>query len=102
MIVDNINEKLCSLMVHCYLTMLSYGIRNEGGIGDVLTKLSFKVNPGYFIAAFFFVVLLHIFIIWIMIKLFFGIIVYTFAALREKTYKIEEDKKNTCFIYQIA
>ena len=95
-------EKLCSSMVQCYLTMLSYGVRSGGGIGDVLPKLSYKVNPGYFIAAFFFVVLFHILVIWIMINLFFGIIVDTFAALREKTYKIEEDKKNTCFICQIT
>ena len=95
-------EKLCSSMVQCYLTMLSYGVRSGGGIGDVLPKLSYKVNPGYFVAGFFFVVLFHIFVIWIMINLFFGIIVDTFAALREKTYKIEEDKKNTCFICQIT
>jgi hypothetical protein len=95
-------EKLCSSMVQCYLTMLSYGVRSGGGIGDVLPKLSYKVNPGYFIAGFVFVVLFHIFVIWIMINLFFGIIVDTFAALREKTYKIEEDKKNTCYICQIT
>ena len=96
------SEKLCSSMIQCYLTMLSYGVRSGGGIGDVLPKLSYKVNPGYYVAAFFFVVLFHIFVIWIMINLFFGIIVDTFAALREKTYKIEEDKKNTCFICQIT
>jgi hypothetical protein len=102
-ITDNTEqEKLCSSMIQCYLTMLSYGVRSGGGIGDVLPKLSYKVNPGYFVAGFFFVVLFHIFVIWIMINLFFGIIVDTFAALREKTYKIEEDKKNTCFICQIT
>lgn len=99
---DTEQEKLCSSMIQCYLTMLSYGVRSGGGIGDVLPKLSYKVNPGYFVAGFFFVVLFHIFVIWIMINLFFGIIVDTFAALREKTYKIEEDKKNTCFICQIT
>ena len=95
-------EKLCSSMIQCYLTMLSYGVRSGGGIGDVLPKLSYKTSPKFFIAGFFFVVLFHIFVIWIMINLFFGIIVDTFAALREKTYKIEEDKKNTCFICQIT
>ena len=95
-------EEFCSSMIQCYLTMLSYGVRSGGGIGDVLPKVSYKVNPGYFVASFFFVVLFHIFVIWIMINLFFGIIVDTFAALREKTYKIEEDKKNTCFICQIT
>ena len=99
---EGYDEKLCSSMVQCYLTMLSYGVRSGGGIGDVLPKLSYNVNPGYFVASFFFVVLFHIFVIWIMINLFFGIIVDTFAALREKTYKIEEDKKNTCFICQIT
>ena len=95
-------EKLCSSMIQCYLTMLNYGVRSGGGIGDVLPKLSYKFSPGYFVAGFFYVVLFHIFVIWIMINLFFGIIVDTFAALREKTYKIEEDKKNTCYICQIT
>ena len=95
-------EKLCSSMIQCYLTMLSYGVRSGGGIGDVLPKISYNVSPGYFISGFFFVILFHIFVIWIMINLFFGIIVDTFAALREKTYKIEADKKNTCFICQIT
>ena len=94
---EGYDEKLCSSMVQCYLTMLSYGVRSGGGIGDVLPKLSYNVNPGYFVASFFFVVLFHIFVIWIMINLFFGIIVDTFAALREKTYKIEEDKKKYLF-----
>ena len=95
-------EHLCSSMIQCYLTMLSYGVRSGGGIGDVLPKVSYRVDPGYFVASFFFMILFHIFVIWIMINLFFGIIVDTFAALREKTYKIEEDKKNTCFICQIT
>ena len=95
-------EKLCSSIIQCYLTILSYGVRSGGGIGDVLPKVSYKNNPGYFFAEFFFVVLFHILVTWIMINLFFGIIVDTFAALREKTYKIEEDKKNICYICQIT
>ena len=99
---DTTTEKLCSSMVQCYLTMLSYGVRSGGGIGDVIPMLSYKVAPGYYIAGFFFVVLFHMFVVWIMINLFFGIIVDTFAALREKTYQIEEDKNNTCYICQIT
>ena len=97
-----VTEKMCSSMVQCFMTMLNYGVRNGGGIGDVIPKLSYIVDPGYFVAGFFFVVLFHILVIWIMINLFFGIIVDSFAALREKTYRIEEDKKNTCYICQMT
>ena len=101
---DNIQKKeeMCSSMLQCYFMMLNYGVRGGGGIGDVIPKLSYRANKGYFIAGFFFVVLFHILVIWIMINLFFGIIVDSFAALREKTYRIEEDKKNTCYICQIT
>ena len=99
---DTTTEKLCSSMFQCYLTMLSYGVRSGGGIGDIIPMISYKVNPGYFIAGFFYVVLFHMFVVWIMINLFFGIIVDTFAALREQTYQFEEDKNNTCYICQIT
>ena len=99
---DTQTEKMCSSMVQCFLTMMNYGVRNGGGIGDVIPKISFNVDPGYFVAGFIFVVLNHILVVCIMLNLFFGIIVDTFAALREKTYRVEEDKTNICYICQMS
>ena len=98
---SNVEEKLCSSLIQCFLTMSSYGVRSGGGIGDVIPMLSYKANPGYFIAGFFFVVLFHI-IIFIMINLLFGIILDSFVVLKNKIYKTKEDKKNICYICQIT
>ena len=98
----NVDEKLCSSLIQCFLTMLSYGVRSGGGIGDVIPMLSYKANPWYFIAGFFFVVFFHIIVVIIMINLLFGIIADSFVVLKNKIYKIEEDKKNICYICQIT
>jgi hypothetical protein len=85
----------------CYLTHLDYGVRSGGGIGDVLPKISYKYDTGYFFARFLYNIIFHIVVVWVMTNIFFGIIVDTFADLRDKNTKIENDKKNVCFICQL-
>lgn len=80
---------------------MDYGVRAGGGIGDVLQQVSYSYNTGYWIAKFFFEIIFHITIIWGMSNLFFGIIVDTFANLRDNNNRIEHDKKNVCFICQM-
>ena len=84
------------------MTLLSYGVRSGGGIGDILVKLSFKNNVSAYLARFFFDILFHIIIILIMTNLIFGIIVDSFAAFRGSTDDSENDKKNICFICQLT
>lgn len=81
--------------------MLSYGVRAGGGIGDNLPKISMTYDFGYWWARLFFDIFFHISVIWVMGNLFFGIIVDTFADLRDKNTRIENDKNNVCFICQI-
>ena len=95
-------ENLCGSLLQCYLTLLSYGVRSGGGIGDILVKLSFKNNVSAYLARFFFDILFHIIIILIMTNLIFGIIVDSFAAFRGSTDDSENDKKNICFICQLT
>ena len=95
-------ENLCGSLLQCYLTLLSYGVRSGGGIGDILVKLSFKADVGAYIGRFFFDILFHIIIILIMTNLIFGIIVDSFAAFRGSTDDSENDKKNVCFICQLT
>ena len=80
---------------------MDYGIRSGGGIGDQIPKISFINSPGYFISGFFYNITFHIIIIWMMTNMFFGIIVDTFADLRENNLKIENDKNDVCFICQL-
>ena len=99
---DVITENFCGNLLTCYLSLLSYGVRSGGGIGDVLPKLSFKVNVSAYLERLFFDILFHIIIILIMTNLMFGIIVDSFAAFRGSTDDSEKDKNNVCYICQLT
>ena len=98
---DN-EESLCGSLFQCYLTLLNYGVRSGGGIGDVITMLTFKKNISAYLARFFFDILFHIIVVLIMTNLIFGIIVDSFAAFRGATDESENDKKNICYICQMT
>merc|ERR1712107_505171 len=93
---ETIKERSCDTLWMCIITTLNQGLRNGGGIGDVLRPPS-STEPFYTLRLiydmlFFFVVII------IVLNLIFGVIIDTFADLRtEKTNK-EEIIKNTCFI----
>ena len=70
-----------------------------GGIGDQLLQLSFKTNNnnGFYLryvidVSFFLVISICI------LKIVFGIIIDTFAELREGKTNLEYDKNNICFV----
>lgn len=89
-------ERSCDTLLMCIVTALNQGIRNGGGLGDVLRYPSSK-EPLY--AARVVYDLLYFFVVIIIVlNLIFGVIIDTFADLRsEKTTK-EEILNNTCFI----
>ena len=95
-------ELMCSSVVQCYLTLLNYGVRSGGGIADVIIKLAYNPSVGSYVARFFFDILFHIIIILIMTNLIFGIIVDSFADLRNKNNELIYDKSNVCFICQMT
>ena len=93
-------ENFCESSLHCYLSHISYGIRSGGGIGDVLPKISFNDEKNY-IGRTFYDIFFHICVVWIMGNIFFGIIVDTFADLRDKNSIRENDIKNVCYICHV-
>ena len=95
-------EQMCGSIFQCYLTLLSYGGRSGGGIGDMIVKLAYNPSSGAFIARFFFDITFHIIVVLIMTNLIFGIVVDSFAAFRNKTDEIIADKNNVCFICQMS
>ena len=99
---SNNKESLCGSLLQCYFTLLSYGVRSGGGIGDVITMIAFKKNIPAYLERFFFDILFHIIIVLIMTNLIFGIIVDSFAAFRAATDESENDKKNICYICQMT
>ena len=97
-----INEPYCHSSIQCFLTLISYGTRAGGGIGDALPIVSFKKDINMFIGRFFYDMTFYIFIIMIMGNVTFGLIVDTFGGLRDDTYNYEQDRTNKCFICQIS
>ena len=76
--------------------LIEQGLRNGGGIGDVLRRPSHS-EPSFvfrvlFEMLFFFVVII------IVLNLIFGVIIDTFADLRSEKQQKEEIIKNSCFI----
>jgi Inositol 1,4,5-trisphosphate/ryanodine receptor/RyR and IP3R Homology associated/Ion transport protein len=84
----------CNNLGYCFLTTSITGIRAQGGIGKVLgdpnsSEYAYRV---LFDMAFF------IIIIVVLLKVFFGIIIDTFAELREMRQEQKKNLSETCFI----
>jgi len=80
----------------CIVTTMNQGLRNGGGIGDVLRQPSTD-EPFYMLRVIYDILFFFIVII-IVLNLIFGVIIDTFADLRSEKHQKEEIKKNTCFI----
>ncbi|XP_023812775.1 inositol 1,4,5-trisphosphate receptor type 3 isoform X2 [Oryzias latipes] len=89
-------ERACDTLLMCIVTVLNHGLRNGGGVGDVLRKPS-KDEP-LFPARVVYDLLFYFIVIIIVLNLIFGVIIDTFADLRSEKQKKEEILKTTCFI----
>jgi len=92
-------ERTCTSMLQCFIITLDYGPRSAGGIGDR------TLNPSYdshtrlrwwtkVIWELSFFVLINI----IFLNLLLGIIIETFALLRDKKEHIDRDMSSKCYI----
>jgi inositol 1,4,5-triphosphate receptor type 3 len=82
---------------------VDYGVRSGGGgIGDQIPGVSFNRSPEVYAEVFFYNVIFFIIIVLILGNVFLGIIVDTFAELRDTKQKSDNDKNNICFICQLA
>ncbi len=93
---SNNKERSCDSLLMCIVTTLNHGLRNGGGIGDVLrppsnTEALFPARVIYDMLFFFIVII-------IVLNLIFGVIIDTFADLRSEKQQKEEIIKNSCFI----
>lgn len=89
-------ERACDSLLMCIITTLNQGLRNGGGIGDVLRPPSSK-EP-LFVARVVYDLLFFFVLIVIVLNLIFGVIIDTFADLRSEKQQKEEILKNTCFV----
>eukprot|EP00760_Papus_ankaliazontas_P013907 PhM_4_TR15917/c0_g2_i1/m.26276/K04959/ITPR2; inositol 1,4,5-triphosphate receptor type 2 len=88
----------CSSLFWCTMILLSYGLRQGGGIGDVEAPPDWNAPDddiyGRIIYDFaFFTIMIIIFL-----NILFGIIIDTFAELRESREAMAADQTGSCFI----
>ncbi|OAD53290.1 Inositol 1,4,5-trisphosphate receptor [Eufriesea mexicana] len=91
-----LKERACDSLVMCIVTTLNQGLRNGGGIGDILRAPS-STEP-LFVARVVYDLLFYFIVIIIVLNLIFGVIIDTFADLRSEKQQKELILKNTCFI----
>ncbi|KAK2842102.1 hypothetical protein Q5P01_012302 [Channa striata] len=93
---DDPTERVCDTLLMCIITVLNQGLRNGGGVGDILRRPS-KEEP-LFAARVVYDLLFFFVVIIIVLNLIFGVIIDTFADLRSEKQRKEEILKTTCFI----
>merc|ERR1712013_582033 len=94
--LESEKERSCDTLFMCLVTTMNQGLRNGGGIGDVLRQPSSK-DPLFMVRVLYDILVFFVVII-IVLNLIFGVIIDTFADLRSEKHNTEEIKKNTCFI----
>ncbi|XP_065090609.1 inositol 1,4,5-trisphosphate receptor isoform X2 [Ochlerotatus camptorhynchus] len=93
---EEMKERGCDSMVMCIITTLNQGLRNGGGIGDILRAPSRKET--LFVPRVIYDLLFFFIVIIIVLNLIFGVIIDTFADLRSEKQQKELILKNTCFV----
>ena len=91
-------ESECGSLAYCFATHLDYGMRFDGGIADRMSRRSYNLNKGTYLARFFYEMVYFITQTVLFQGMLFGIVIEAFSELRNKEQKVELDKKEICFI----
>ena len=84
-------EGVCGSLLQCFMFGLLSGVRAGGGLGDLLPYRRHGLR-NLFDFAFYLVIVV------IILNIVFGIIIDTFAQLRDQKHAIEEDTRQHCLI----
>lgn len=77
-------DSICQSMMHCFLSTINYGLRGGGGIGEFLpTQTAVKENEQGFYFRSIYDLTFFLLVITILLNIIFGIIIDTFAQLRD-------------------
>lgn len=88
----------CDSLLMCFRTAFDQGLKNSGGVGMWLDYMEVGVSDAEIIPRFFYDDLFLIIIVIIMMNIVLGLIIDTFAVLREADEVNYADKENKCFI----
>lgn len=93
------SERICTSMLQCFIITLDYGPRSAGGIGDRTVTPSYESHTrlrwwSKVVWEFLFFIVINV----IFMNLLLGIIIETFAALRDHKEEIDRDMSSKCYI----
>lgn len=86
----------CETLTDCLVSTIDMGLRSGGGIGDVLERpvRGSGLWTGMYLYNFSFFMVINI----VLMNIFFGIIIDSFAEKRAKDAEIQEEVEGQCFI----
>eukprot|EP01006_Ploeotia_vitrea_P023908 TRINITY_DN56589_c0_g1_i1.p1 TRINITY_DN56589_c0_g1~~TRINITY_DN56589_c0_g1_i1.p1 ORF type:complete len:579 (+),score=47.73 TRINITY_DN56589_c0_g1_i1:24-1739(+) len=89
----------CRTLIRCFIINISYGMRFGGGIGEaLLLRPDWENQTAGTYGRLLFEMLYFVILIVIFLNIVFGIIIDTFAELRDQRRFIETDQTMKCFI----
>ena len=89
---------MCESMFQCYLTIIDKGLTLGGGIGDYTESINYHDETSKYFVKLFHDASFHILVKVILLNILFGIIIDTFAKMREQKKNLQMDTENVCFI----
>eukprot|EP00760_Papus_ankaliazontas_P031379 PhM_4_TR5257/c0_g1_i1/m.41768 len=94
--INAADQQQCDTLYHCFMFILAHGTRQGGGVGEVMSPLHWghPLHGWRLVYDMSFFVL----VVVILMNIVFGIIIDTFAELRSRKQRIEEDIRTRCFI----
>ena len=95
---DWVGENMCESMFQCYLTIVDKGLTLGGGIGDYTEAINYHDEPAKYFVKLGHDASFHILVNVILLNILFGIIIDTFAKMREQKKNLQMDTENVCFI----
>jgi inositol 1,4,5-triphosphate receptor type 3 len=95
--LGEVDENMCINLIQCWMNVMNIGVRG----GELFKIISYN-NTNYYTKIFFFNQLFFILIALVMLNIFLGIIVDTFADLRDKKNEFDYDSNDVCFICQLT
>ncbi|KAJ3028703.1 UNVERIFIED_CONTAM: hypothetical protein HDU68_001052 [Siphonaria sp. JEL0065] len=90
----------CNSLFSCFLTVLSYGLRSGGGIGELL-QVPVDDTKEYYGARILLDLSFFLIVIVFLLNVVFGIIFDTFGQLREERKDISDDLRTQCYVCSI-
>ncbi|CAD8205015.1 unnamed protein product [Paramecium pentaurelia] len=99
---DSYDQTVCYSAFQCLVFVIHQGLRAGGGIGDVLEAPPTHSNLNYYSQRVLYDVSFFILINIIWLNIIFGIIIDTFAELRDQKNQKDFDSQNRCYICDLT